>query len=73
LYGESLMKYTGWCQNGFGAQGDGQPAASRAVFPVRVQPSHGPWGHLDAPYYISLVFLYTKYNRGRLNDSTAYG
>jgi hypothetical protein len=26
---------------------------------------------LDAPYYISFVFFHTKYNRGRLNDSTA--
>ena len=27
---------------------------------------------LDAPYYISFVFFHTKYNRGRLNDSTAH-
>jgi hypothetical protein len=35
--------------------------------------SHRRWSHLDTPYYLSLVFFHTEYNRGRLNDSTAYG
>ena len=35
--------------------------------------SHRPYSHLDAPYFISLVSIHTKYNRARLNDSTVYG
>jgi hypothetical protein len=35
--------------------------------------SPGRWGHLDATYYISVRIIHTKYNRGRLNDSTAHG
>jgi hypothetical protein len=29
--------------------------------------------HLDAPYYISSLILYIKYNKARLNDFNAYG
>jgi hypothetical protein len=36
--------------------------------------SYGWYCHLDASHYIWLVFLQcTKYNEGRLNDSTAHG
>jgi rhodanese-related sulfurtransferase len=40
---------------------------------LRGKSSHGPWSHLDAPYYISLVIIHTNYSRARLNDSTADG
>jgi hypothetical protein len=35
--------------------------------------SHRRESHLDAPYYIPLVIIRTKYNKAHLNDSTAYG
>jgi hypothetical protein len=35
--------------------------------------SHGRYCHLDAPHYISLVFLHTKYTKRRLNDRLAHG
>jgi hypothetical protein len=46
------------------------PAAGAAA---RGAASHGPWSHLDAPCYISLLFIPTKYNKARLDDSTAHG
>jgi hypothetical protein len=36
-------------------------------------PNRGWHGHLDAPRYISLAILHTKYNDGRLNGSLARG
>ena len=35
-------------------------------------PSPGRYSHLVAPYYISLLILYTKYNKMRLNDFNIY-
>ena len=35
--------------------------------------SHGRVGHLDTPYYILFMFLYTVYDKGRLNDRLAHG
>jgi hypothetical protein len=34
--------------------------------------SRGSQGHLDAPCFISRVIIYTKYDKARINDSTAY-
>jgi hypothetical protein len=34
--------------------------------------SHRRQSHLDASYYVSLVIIHTKYNKARLNDSTAH-
>ena len=39
----------------------------------RIQANHGWYCRLDAPRYISLVIIHTKYNEGRLNDSIARG
>jgi hypothetical protein len=51
--------------------------AGRAAGPARrarlVQPSRGPWGHLDTPYYISFVIIHAKYDKARLDDFTAHG
>ena len=35
--------------------------------------SHGPQSHLAAPYHILYGYSLVKYNKLRLNDSTAHG
>ena len=36
-------------------------------------PSHGQVRHLDVPHYILSGGIFTKYNKGRLNDHLAMG
>ena len=53
-----------------------EPVVQRAgVGPVAAgrEPSHGRHCQLDTPHHISFVFLNTKYNKARLDGSTARG
>jgi hypothetical protein len=48
-------------------------AAAKAASGAWAWRSHGAWIHLDAPYHILYGESLMKYNKVRLNDSTADG
>jgi hypothetical protein len=49
------------------------PATAWPRLPHARSPSHAPWSHSDAAWYISLMICDKKYTKRRLNDSTAHG